>query len=164
MVGFISDNVVQVGRDTAQVVAMMPVAELRQAEYYKALLGEQRAHVEDEIRNCCVALAQTREQRKILRLRRQLLEKRREQFRLYCLHQALDRRFFPRTRSRSSHNICFDIDVSRYGSLWMIRIPEIDVLAKVSRREEAEMTAREHIAVSIGVPIADVAVQVVGES
>src|SRR5271156_4318649 len=56
------------------------VAELRQAEYYKALLGEQRAHVEDEIRNCCVALAQTRGQRKILRLRRQLLEKRREQF------------------------------------------------------------------------------------
>ena len=46
----------------------------------------------------------------------------------------------------------------------MIRIPEIDVLAKVSRREEAEMTAREHIAVSIGVPIADVAVQVAGES
>jgi hypothetical protein len=45
-----------------------------------------------------------------------------------------------------------------------IRIPEIDVLAKVSRREEAEMTAREHIAVSIGVPSADVAVQVVGES
>jgi hypothetical protein len=164
MVGFISDNVVQVGRGTAQVVAMVPVAELRQAEYYKALLGEQRAHVEDEIRNCCVALAQTREQRKILRLRRQLLEKRREQFRLYCPHQALDRRFIPRKRSRSSHNVCFDIDVSRYGSLWMIRIPEIDVLAKVSRREEAEMTAREHIAVSIGVPIADVAVQVVGES
>ena len=52
---------------------MVPVAELRQAEYYKALLGEQRAHVEDEIRNCCVALAQTREQRKIMRLRRQLL-------------------------------------------------------------------------------------------
>ena len=46
----------------------------------------------------------------------------------------------------------------------MIRIPEIDVLAKVSRRGEAEMTAREHIAVSIDVPIADVAVQVVGES
>jgi hypothetical protein len=48
MVGFISDNVVQVGRGTAQVVAMVPVAELRQAEYYKALPGEQRAHVEDE--------------------------------------------------------------------------------------------------------------------
>ena len=46
----------------------------------------------------------------------------------------------------------------------MIRVPEINVLAKVSRREEAETTAREHIAVSIGVPSADVAVQVVGES
>jgi hypothetical protein len=38
MVGFISDNVVQVGRGTAQVVAMMPVAELRQAEY-RACVG-----------------------------------------------------------------------------------------------------------------------------
>jgi hypothetical protein len=100
MVGFISDNVVQVGRGTAQVVAMVPVAELRQAEYYKALLGEQRAHVEDEIRNCCVALAQTREQRKILRLRRQLLEKRREQFRLYCSRrQLIDHSSFTRALS-----------------------------------------------------------------
>ena len=44
---------------------------------------------------------------------------------------------------------------------WTIHIPEINGRIKAPSRDEVEMMAREHIAVSIGAPIAEIAVQVV---
>jgi hypothetical protein len=58
---------------------------------------------------------------------------------------------------------CFDIEVTRDGSWWLIRIPEIDGLAQARRRSEVELMARSCIAVSTGIPIVYVAVRVVSD-
>ena len=47
---------------------------------------------------------------------------------------------------------------------WSVQIPKIDAVTKVRRREDAELMAREHIAVITYAPIAEVGVRVVSES
>jgi hypothetical protein len=92
-------------------------------------------------------------------LRRLIGQKRREQFELDCLLQALNDRFFPALATRSNAVRCFDIEITPHGRCWRIRIPEIDGLIKAGSRDQAEMLAREHIAVSIAARIAEVAVR-----
>ena len=76
----------------------------------------------------------------------------------------LEHRFFPGRATQPKPLHCFDIDITRDGGWWMIRIPEIDGLTKVRHRGDAEMAAREHIAVTIGRPIAEVTVRTPSES
>lgn len=49
---------------------------------------------------------------------------------------------------------------TREGKWWMIRIPEIDGLTQARRLEQAEEMAREYIAASEGVELANVDVTV----
>lgn len=48
--------------------------------------------------------------------------------------------------------------VSREGRWWMVAIPEIDGLTQARRLSEAELMAREYIAVTLDIPLEDVAV------
>lgn len=59
---------------------------------------------------------------------------------------------------------CFEIEVSRGLSGWMIRIPEIDAVAHASRRDAVELAARQCIASRTGIPIGYVAVHVASET
>ncbi|TVS86672.1 HicB family toxin-antitoxin system [Mycobacterium helveticum] len=52
------------------------------------------------------------------------------------------------------------IEIERDGRWWMVHIPELEGLTQARRLSEAELMAREWIAVSTGTPIADVAVHV----
>lgn len=54
--------------------------------------------------------------------------------------------------------------VYREGRWWMVSIPQLDGLTQARRLSEAELMAREYIAVTLDVPIKDVAVDVHVES
>jgi len=54
--------------------------------------------------------------------------------------------------------------VTREGRWWMVAIPEIDGLTQARRIDEAELMARELIAVTLDVPLEGVAVTVTVES
>jgi hypothetical protein len=146
-----------------QVVALAQPAEMRQAEYYRAVLSERRAEVEDEIADQSAALAQRRDAPGMPRLVERIAENRKEQFELDRLLGALERRFFPRPETPPKNVRCFDIEISRCGSWWNVEIPEIAAAAKARRRDGAEMVARAYIAAVIGVPIVEVGVRVVCE-
>ena len=155
-------------RGTAgHVVPLVSVAELRQAEYYKAVLDEQHGRLEEEIAVHFTALQTCQDNgdaREMRRLRQSIVEKRREQFEVDRLRQALQHRFFPSRAARDAPARCFDIEITRHGSGWRVQIPEINAVTKVRRREHAEPIAREHIAVIINTPIAEVGVRVVSKS
>jgi hypothetical protein len=146
------------------VVALAQPAEMRQAEYYRGVLGEWRAQVEDEIAVQSAALAKCRDMRAMRRLVERIVYKRKEQFELDCLLRALEHRFFPGRATPAKTACCFDIEISRRGSWWKVEIPEIAAVVKAGRRDGAEMVARAHIAAVIGRPIEEIGVRVVCES
>ena len=151
-------------RAAALVVPLVRPAELRQAKYYMAVLDEQQARVDDKIAGYYVGLEQcpdSGDTRGLQRLHQRLTEQRREQFEVDRIRRALQCRFFPTRAALAKPSRCFDIEITRHGSWWMVQIPDIDGLTKTRRRDDAEMTAREHIAVTIDAPIAEVAVRVV---
>lgn len=49
--------------------------------------------------------------------------------------------------------------VTREGKWWIVRIPEIAGLTQARRLGEAELMAREYVAVTLGVPLESVAVE-----
>jgi hypothetical protein len=53
---------------------------------------------------------------------------------------------------------CFDIEVSRDASGWVVRIPEIDTVTYARRRAEVSAAARDCIAAHTGIPIGYIAV------
>jgi hypothetical protein len=55
----------------------------------------------------------------------------------------------------------YDIEVSRDGRWWMIHIPELDGLTQARHEGEIEEMARDYIAVTTDVPIAEIGVRVV---
>ena len=67
------------------------------------------------------------------------------------------RRIAPRA-SFTTVGQCFDIEVNRDASGWVIRIPEIDAVAHARRRDAVSAAARECIAVRTGIPIGYIAV------
>jgi hypothetical protein len=56
----------------------------------------------------------------------------------------------------------YDALVSRDGRWWMIEIPELDGLTQARRLDQVEKMAREYIAVTLDVPMSQVAVSVAG--
>lgn len=56
----------------------------------------------------------------------------------------------------------YKIQIEREGRWWMVHIPELDGLTQARRLSEAELMAREWIAVSTGTPISDISVDVAG--
>jgi hypothetical protein len=148
----------------ANAIPFVWPAETRQAQYFKAVLKERRAEVDDEIADHAAALTNCQGKQQMRRLQQMIGEKRREQFELDCLLEALGDRFFPTRPTRAKSIRSFDVEITRTGTWWKIQIPEIGGWTKTRRREDAEMIAREHIAVIIGTPIADVAVRVVNGS
>lgn len=54
----------------------------------------------------------------------------------------------------------YDVTVTRDGKWWMVRIPEIDGLTQARRLAEVATMAREYVAVTTGVDLADVDVTV----
>ena len=148
----------------AEVARLVQPAEMQQAESYKAILHQRQSHLDDELAAYCVALAKLQDSgasNERRRLHQLIGKKRREEFELDCLLQALDQRFFSSPAMRTRPVRCFDIEIAPESRCWRVHIPEIDGLIKAGSRDEAEMMAREHIAVTIGAPIAEVAVQVV---
>ncbi len=55
---------------------------------------------------------------------------------------------------------CFDIEVSRDASGWVVRVPELDAVTYARRRTEVAVAARECIAARTGIPIGYIAVVV----
>ncbi|OBK28847.1 long chain fatty acid-CoA synthetase Faa4p [Mycobacterium asiaticum] len=58
---------------------------------------------------------------------------------------------------------CFDIEVTRDSDGWVVRIPEVDGVARTTRRAAVELAARKCIAARTGIPIGYVAVYVTNE-
>ena len=54
----------------------------------------------------------------------------------------------------------YKVNVTREGKWWMVSIPAIDGLTQARRLSEAELMAKEYIAVTLDVPIESVDVQV----
>jgi hypothetical protein len=67
------------------------------------------------------------------------------------------RRVAPRA-SFSTVGQCFDIEVSRDASGWVIRIPEIDAVTYADHRAKVSASARECIAAHTGIPVGYIAV------
>lgn len=55
---------------------------------------------------------------------------------------------------------CFEISISSRGGQWVIHIPEIDEAAEAPTRAAVELTAREVIAASTGIPLGYISVWV----
>ncbi|OBG43740.1 hypothetical protein A5670_12695 [Mycolicibacterium fortuitum] len=97
------------------------------------------------------------------RLREAIRHKRREQYQIDCLLESLNMRFFrPRPIPLPDHCFTIEIQPKRHG--YRVRIHELDQIVTAVSREEAEMTAREHIAVNIGIAISRIAVHVTSGS
>jgi len=151
---------------SAAHVAVVRPADMRQAEYYMALLDQQRAQVGEDIADRYMALAKSQangDLRRMRQVRKMIRQIQREQFVVDCLREALEHRFFPTLAAHASSTHCFDVEVARHRSWWRIRIPAINELTKARHRGDVEMRAREQIALSTGIPIAAVAVQVFAE-
>lgn len=67
------------------------------------------------------------------------------------------RRVAPRANF-STVGQCFDIEVSRDASGWVVRVPEIDAVTYARRRAAVSVAARECIAAHTGIPIGYIAV------
>jgi hypothetical protein len=151
---------------SAARVALVRPADMRQAEYYKTLLDQQRGQVDEDIADRYMALAKTHangDLRGMRQVRKMIRQIQREQFALDCLRTALEDRFFPTLAARASPAHRFDVEIARHRSGWRIHIPAISELTKARHRCDVEMRAREQIALNTGIPIIEVAVQVFGE-
>ncbi len=80
-----------------------------------------------------------------------------------ALRRSRTRRAAPRVNCPTVGQ-CFDIEVARDADGWMIRIPEIGGLVRVSRRAEVDVAARQCIATRTGIPIGYVSVVVAREA
>jgi hypothetical protein len=137
-------------------------AERRQARYYKTVLYEERAQVQDELASQCsrlVKLKGSNAKGSIRHLSQRIGDKRREEYELDCLIEALLQRFFPAAATPRKPAGCFDVEVTYRRGWCTIRVPDIDGTTKVRQGDQAELAARILIAVSVGMPIREIAVR-----
>jgi hypothetical protein len=52
--------------------------------------------------------------------------------------------------------VTYEVKVTREGKWWMVAIPAIDGLTQARRLSEAELMAKEYIAVTLDVPVESV--------
>jgi hypothetical protein len=57
---------------------------------------------------------------------------------------------------------CYEAMVTREGHWWMIEIPELNGLTQARRLDKVEEMAREYIAVTLDLPLSQVAVSISG--
>ncbi|CRZ16823.1 hypothetical protein [Mycolicibacterium neworleansense] len=162
----VRQNVFVTMTDEDQVVRLTRQQEVRQARYYRGLLKAQRAEIDADLARDCELLvrhsADDRNRRRMPRLHEAVRLKRREQYQIDCLLESLNRRFFrPQPMPLPDHRFAIEIQPRRHG--YRVRIPELDQAVTVASRDDAEMTAREHIAVNINTEISRIAVHVAPE-
>jgi hypothetical protein len=148
--------------ETANVASYWSAAEMRQAEYFSAILDEQHAQIVREIAYVSAALAHcqdTDDTSGVRRLRRRLAHKHREEFELDRLREGLHRRFTAGINKQAKAIRYFEIVITRRRSCWRVQIPELDVvLTNIHRRADAEIMGQAYIAVITGTPMAEIAV------
>jgi hypothetical protein len=150
------------GASAAPVAPVRP-ADMRQAEYYKTLLDQQRGQVDEDIAHRYTVLATSQanaDLRGMRQVRKMIRQMQGEQFELDCLRAALEHRFFPALAAPTSPAHCFDVEIAHHRSWWRIDIPAITELTRARHRGDVEMRAREQIALKTGIPIIEVAVAV----
>lgn len=57
-------------------------------------------------------------------------------------------------------DVIYEAEVYREGKWWLVEVPAIDGLTQARRLSEAQLMARELIAVTLGVPLPEVSVEV----
>jgi hypothetical protein len=146
----------QVLLETANAVARSSLADMKQAEYFKALLDEHRTQIKREFRDQASALVQCRDSREVRHLRQRLTETRHEQNELARLRHRLTARL-PRMTSTIRH---FDIVVTRKRACWRLEIPDFDmVFSNIDCRTDAELISRTIIAEVTGLPMTQIGVR-----
>lgn len=147
---------------TSAVLPFTQPAERRQARYFKAVLAEQRAQLRDELASQCSALAKlqgSNAKGATRKLTHTIGEKRRQEYELDCLIEALQRRFFSAAATPRKPARCFDVEITYQRGWWRIRVPDIDGITTVRQDDHAELEARVYIAVRVGTPVRDIAVR-----
>jgi hypothetical protein len=157
-------NVNEMSSAATNVLAFVAPADKRQAQYFRALLKQQRAQLAEQIATDHAALAGHHDEgnhaRRVLRW---IAKKRLEQFELEQLLAQLERRFFGRTTTPASTTALqrrFDISVERTGSWWKVAIPELSEHVSVRQYEDIETLARAHISAVINAPMSQIAVAI----
>jgi hypothetical protein len=142
--------------DAVDAVGGSSVADIRQAEYFKALLDVHHAQLKREIRDQASALAQCRDTRELHHRRQRLTAAHREQHELDRLRHRLTARL-PRMASVVRH---FDIVVTRKRACWRLEIPEFNVVfSSIHCRTDAELVSRTIIADITGLPMNQIGVR-----
>lgn len=136
--------------------------ELEQARYFRALLEERQEMVDAELTLACGLLARhlaAAGRDRMPRIREAIKQMRREQYRIFCLLESLNSRFF-RLPPVASPVRTFSIKVEMTRRGRRLRVPELDEVVATSRGADIEMAAREHIAVHLGTAISRIAVRI----
>lgn len=62
--------------------------------------------------------------------------------------------------TRKGDDVIYQAEVHRKGKWWLVEVPAIDGLTQARRLSEAQLMARELVAVTLGVPLSEVDVEV----
>jgi len=151
------------------VVLFVQPAEIRQAQHFDALIGQQWAALDEDIATQGAVVAECQQRgdlRGVERLRREVAAMRREQFERDQLRAGLEQRFFARRgrRGRTKRKRWFDVALARNGSWWNVSIPELDESTKLRGSKDVEIATRAFISAIIGAPIAEIGVRLISES
>jgi hypothetical protein len=115
-------------------------AELRQVRYFKTVLYEERAQVQDELASHCLRLVKLkgRNAKGSIRDRtQQIADKRREEYELDCLIEALRQRFFQAAATPPKRARCFDVEISYRRARGRSAFP-----TSMARRRSAKVSGR----------------------
>jgi hypothetical protein len=148
---------------TARPGPPLAVADRKQAELFKALLGKHRNQMADDIRNTAAAIAHHHNSGDSLtshRLRQTLEHMSRKQNELDQLCDRLRDRLNTDATVATESPRSFDIIITRRRSNWYLRIPKFSVaLANIASRTDAEDISRSLISAITGLPTAAIVIR-----